>query len=158
MSSSEGLPDRQVTLATKDSRGIMWFGTVRGGLCGYENGQFQYLNTRNGLNGNYIRALICDSIPRWVGSWDGGLNFFDNEEWKHVPEIKPPVVFLGFDNNNILWVGTWGHGVYIKKPTGWVNLNDKNSGISDNYVIDIDFAENGDVYFATTKGVSVHTP
>ncbi len=153
-----GLPDRQVTVAGKDTKGKIWFGTVRGGLAGYNDGQFEYINTRNGLSGNYIRALICDSVPRWVGSWDGGLDYFNGDSWEHIPEIRQPVVFLGFDSNGMLWVGTWGYGVFFKRGQTWETINTGNSRLPDNYVIDIDFTNDGTVYFSTSKGVAVFTP
>lgn len=154
----DGLPDNQVTVATEDSRGTIWLGTARGGLCGYKDEQFEYINSRNGISGNYIRAIICDSIPRWVGSWDGGLDYFNGEKWEHIEKIKKPVVFLGFDKNNKLWVGTWGYGIYIQRTKEWENLTVENSGLPDNHVIDIDFAEDGKIYFATSQGVAVYSP
>ncbi len=156
MDTQNGLPDRQVTVAQKDKKGKIWFGTVRGGLAGYKDGQFEYINTRNGLSGNYIRALICDTIPRWVGSWDGGLDFFTGGIWKHIAEVGKPVVFLGFDKNRKLWAGTWGKGVFYKGSGKWHNLTAENSDLPDNYVIDIDFTANGTVYFSTSKGVAVY--
>lgn len=158
LGTKQGLPDRQVTVAAEDNTGTIWLGTARGGLCGYKNGQFQYLNTRNGLSGNYIRALICDSVPRWVGSWDGGLDYFNGNQWEHLDEIKRPVVFLGFDRNKCLWVGTWGHGVYVKQAHAWEHLTEENCDLPNNHVIDIAFDEKGDIYFATSKGIAIYTP
>ena len=149
-----GLPDRQVTLAVEDSKGGIWFGTVRGGLCRYSNGQFEYLNTKHGIKGNYIRTLICDSIPRWVGTWDGGLNYFTGEKWVLIDEIKKPVVFTGFDKRGYLWIGTWGHGVYVKRNNNWDHIKSSNSELPNDFVIDIDFDSRGGVYFATSKGVA----
>ena len=156
--SKDGLPDNQITAAAEDSRGTIWLGTARGGLCGYKNGQFQYINSRNGISGNYIRAIICDSVPRWIGSWDGGLDYFDGEKWEHIAEVKKPVVFLGFDGKDNLWVGTWGHGVYKNKSNRWEHLTTENSGLPDNQVIDIDFCEDGKTFFATSQGVAVYSP
>lgn len=152
-----GLPDRQVTIAREDNTGRMWVGTVRGGLCNFKDEKISYVNTRHGLSGNYIRALICDSTARWVGSWDGGLDFFTGAEWKNIQGIKPPVVFLDFDPRGYLWVGSWGHGVYLNNGDKWENLTTKNSGLPNNYVIDIAFDEQGKAYFATSKGIAIYS-
>lgn len=152
-----GLPDRQVTLAVEDNKGGIWFGTVRGGLCRYLNGEFEYLNTKHGIKGNYIRALICDSVPRWVGTWDGGLNYFTGDKWTVIDEIKKPVVFIGFDTRGYLWVGTWGHGVYVKRNKTWDHITSSNSKLPNNFVIDIAFGSRGTAYFATSKGVARFT-
>ena len=154
----DGLPDNQVTVAVEDSKSTVWLGTARGGLCGYKNGQFVYINSRNGISGNYIRAIICDSIPRWVGSWDGGLDYFNVEKWERIAEVKKPVVFLGFNGKDDLWVGTWGHGVYTNRSGEWEHLTTENSGLPDNQVIDIEFGGDGKIFFATSKGVAVYSP
>ncbi|MGD9201241.1 MAG: two-component regulator propeller domain-containing protein [Chitinispirillia bacterium] len=149
-----GLPDRQVTLAVEDSKGGIWFGTVRGGLCRYINGTFEYLNTKHGIRGNYIRALICDSIPRWVGTWDRGLNYFTGDRWVLIEEVKKPVVYIGFDKREYLWIGTWGHGVYVKRNDKWDHITSSNSKLPNNFVIDIAFDSRGTAYFATSKGIA----
>lgn len=155
--SGDGLPDRQITIALKDRNGTMWIGTVLGGLCSYKDDAFKYFNTHTGLSGNYIRALICDSTIRWVGSWDGGLDYNTGDTWINIKEIPPPVVFLGFDLKNNLWAGTWGHGVFVKKGNTWKNLSTQNSGLADNHIIDIKFGSDGKVFFATSKGLTVYT-
>lgn len=156
---AQGLPDREITCAAQDSSGTIWFGTARGGLCGFACGTWIYLNCRNGLSGNYIRALACDSTVRWVGTWDGGLDHSDGTSWKHIKEIKKPVVTISFDNRNTLWVGTWGNGVYVynKNNDTWKQISAPGDGLPDNYVIDIKFDKNNTVYFATSGGVAVHT-
>lgn len=158
MTTENGLYDRQVTTAVRDSTGRLWFGTVRGGLCGVKDEQWEYINKTNGLSGNYIRAVLCDSIPRWVGTWDGGLDHYNGKNWEQYAYVKKPVVFLGFDHNHALWVGTWGSGVYVIDPDTVMHIHTANSGLADDYVIDIDFTIDGTVYFATNKGISVYTP
>jgi ligand-binding sensor domain-containing protein len=150
---AEGLPDIQVTLAQRDSQGFLWIGTARGGLCGYKDSQFTYLNHTHGLSGNYIRALICDSVPRWVGTWDGGLDYYENRDWVHVKEVQKPVVVLAFDKKGRLWAGTWGYGVFIKEGGSWMRIYTGNSGLPDDYVIDIKF-HSEKVYLATSKGLA----
>jgi len=158
MTVKNGLPDNQVTVAAQDSLGRVWIGTARGGLCCCENNGFRYLNTHNSLSGNYIRAIICDTTARWVGSWDGGLDYFNGEKWEHIREVKPPVVFLGFDKNNALWVGTWGHGVFVNRAGNWETISAKNSGLPDDHVIDIDFDDGGRILFATSRGLANYKP
>jgi ligand-binding sensor domain-containing protein len=158
MSIKQGLPDRQVTVAEEDTRGNVWIGTARGGLCCFSSDSIHlFYNKKNGLSGNYIRALICDTTIKWVGSWDGGLDLFTGEKWEHINEIKKPVVFLGYDKYKNLWIGTWGYGIYYQYPEGWKRITHKNSALPNNYVIDIKFAQNGKIYFATSGGVAIYT-
>ncbi len=155
----EGLPDRQVTVTEQDTKGRLWIGTARGGLCSFvKDSVTSYINKKSGLSGNYIRALLCDSTLRWVGSWDGGLDYNTGEEWKHIPDIIPPVVILAYDKHRILWVCTWGHGVYYYKDNLWHNLTTENSGLPNNYVIDIRFNSHNQIFFATSGGVAIFSP
>lgn len=150
-------PDAQITLLERDSSHRLWVGTARSGLYGVLNLDTVYLNTRTGLSGNYVRALVCDSLPRWVGTWDGGLDFFENGKWRNIPIIKRPVVVLTLDSTGSLWVGTWGNGVYRQTGKAWENINSSNSGLPDNQVIDIKFGNCGKVFFATSKGIALHS-
>jgi ligand-binding sensor domain-containing protein len=153
----QGLTDREITVAQKDGRGVLWVGSVWGGLCGFRFGAVQLLNRLCGrLSGNYIRCIVCDSVPRWVGSWDGGLDYFNGSGWEHIPPVKPPVTVLVYDPRGRLWAGTWGSGVFIRETDGtWDSANTRNSGLPDDHVIDIKFDRAGKAYFATNKGVAV---
>jgi ligand-binding sensor domain-containing protein len=154
LSRDSGLPDREVTLARMDSRGNTWIGTAAGGLCMFGARDTLYYNTRNGLSGNYVRALLCDSTARWLGTWDGGLDFFNGNSWEHVPGVPAPVVALQIDGTGRVWAGTWGGGIYIREKEGWRNVNPANSGLPDDHVIDIRFDAAGHVYLATNKGLA----
>jgi ligand-binding sensor domain-containing protein len=151
----QGLSDREMTCAAQDSTGTIWFGTARGGVCGFKDGTWTFINRRTGIGGNYIRALVCDSTLRWIGSWDAGLEYFNGASWKRCVEIKPPVTIISIDKRNTLWVGTWGNGVYRKDVSGWTHILSGKNGLSDNYVIDIKFDSENRIYFATSGGVAV---
>ena len=155
ITTAQGLSDREITCIAKDNSGALWIGTARGGVSGFHNNTWTYLYTKNGISGVYIRALICDSTLRWVGSWDGGLDYFENASWSHVKDIKPPVVVITLDRKKNLWIGTWGNGVYYQTSRGWKHILSNNSGLPDNYVIDIKFDDTNKAYFATSGGVAV---
>jgi hypothetical protein len=153
-----GLPDNEITCMAEEPSGKVWVGTVRGGACSLKNNSFGYLNGKNGLSGNYIRAFLCDSVLRYVGSWDGGLDLWNGSAWQHVPEVKRPVVKLARDAQGRVWAGTWGGGVFVRKDGEWENISSKNSPLPDDHVIDIRFSPSGRVYFATSKGVAIFKP
>ncbi|MBD3421367.1 MAG: hypothetical protein GF398_14720 [Chitinivibrionales bacterium] len=155
LSYEQGLPDHQVTALARDSSGVIWIGTVRGGMVGLRDTSKMYVNKRNGLSGNYIRCIVCDSTPRWVGSWDGGLDRRVEDVWVHQSEIPAPVVYAAYDANRNLWVGTWGAGVFYRSEGTWRHISPQNSGLPDGHVLDIEFAQDGRNYFATNKGVAV---
>lgn len=153
-----GLPDNEITCIEKELSGKVWIGTVRGGACSVKNDSFEYLNRKNGLSGDYIRAFLCDSILRFVGSWDGGLDYYNGTTWQKIEAVKRPVVKLARDAQGRIWAGTWGSGVFVQKEGGWENINSKNSPLPDDHVIDIRFSPSGKIYFATSKGVAIFKP
>jgi ligand-binding sensor domain-containing protein len=152
---AQGLPDHYVTVVRRDSKGVVWVGTARGGLCGIRDSGMVYLNHTNGLSGRYVRTLLCDSVPRYVGTWDGGLDYFDGKGWKHDPAVEKPVVCLVTSPEGQLWAGTWGSGAYYRTGRGWERLAPEKSGLPDGHVIDIRFDRAGQAYFSTSKGLAV---
>lgn len=155
MDRSNGLPDNEITCIEKELSGRIWIGTVRGGACFYQDGKFERLN---GVSGEYIRAFLCDSILRYVGTWDRGLNYWNGSAWELVPEVPRPVVKLAEDSKGQVWAGTWGFGVRIKKGGKWETLNKSNSPLPDDHVIDIRFSPSGRAYLATARGLAIVSP
>jgi ligand-binding sensor domain-containing protein len=149
-----GLPDNGVTVISRDSRNRWWIGTALGGLCGIGEGDTVRLNRASGLSGNYIRAFLCDSGVRCVGSWDGGLDTLSGKGWEHVAAVAKPVAALARDGGGRLWAGTWGSGIFVRTAGGWKNLTSGNSGLPDDHVIDIKFDSRGNAWLATNKGLA----
>ncbi|MDW7694127.1 two-component regulator propeller domain-containing protein [Flammeovirgaceae bacterium SG7u.111] len=74
----------------------------------------------NSLSSNRVRLAIEDSKGNlWVASLDGGLDYFNvaDETFHHQPldhDGEPvSVVSLCFDDQQRLWVGTWGQGAFM---------------------------------------------
>ena len=62
----------------QDSHGIIWVGTLGGGLARFDGHRFAALTTRDGLASNSIAALAEDKAgDLWVGT-DAGLNRLRN--------------------------------------------------------------------------------
>lgn len=75
ITSTNGLPDQHVWCSARTSDGIIWMGTDRNGLLGYDGKAVTVLDKRDGLLGNQVLALVAnkdDSL--WIGTLDGGLN------------------------------------------------------------------------------------
>ncbi len=125
-----GLPDNEVTLAETDKSNRLWIGTARSGLCGILNTDTLRVHRGTGISGNYIRAILCDSTLRYVGSWDGGLDYFNGRCWEQIAAVGKPVVVLRTDDLGHVWAGTWGMGVYMQDGSSWKVLNSENRRIA----------------------------
>ncbi|MBL8025391.1 MAG: hypothetical protein JNL74_03225 [Fibrobacteres bacterium] len=145
---------REITLLEKDLSGRIWVGTALNGLYSWPIDSSKWLNRQKGLSGNTIRAIICDSAPKYIGSWDGGLDSRTEGGWKHDTAIPPPVTSLAISPEGLLFVGTWGHGLYIAESGGWRIIKASKAGLPDGHIIDIKFDSIGSVYLATNKGVA----
>ncbi len=49
-----------VTAMAKDDNGVLWIGTNDRGVVRYENGEFKFYSTYDGLSGNSVRSLAID--------------------------------------------------------------------------------------------------
>ncbi|MGO8702051.1 MAG: two-component regulator propeller domain-containing protein [Limisphaerales bacterium] len=98
----------------EDRAGGLWVGTADG-LGHLQGGQWQLLNTSNGLTANNIHALAQDrSGDLWIGTELGGLDRL------HQGGISSFQESNGFPNNisalcvardDTLWIGTFGNGL-----------------------------------------------
>jgi len=82
-STSEGLPQSQVTAITQDAKGYLWVGTL-GGLARFNGGVFETYSSENGLLNNRISFLTIIDKDLWIGH-EGGLSLYRNNvftKWK----------------------------------------------------------------------------
>lgn len=128
------LVSRSITALFEDPDGTIWAGTLEHGLfCLHfkddgpgqayhapEIRQFsQQTGTANGLSHNNILSITGDSAGNlWIGTWGGGLNYFDRKSatfrvYRHEPNnpqsLRDPedeVRALLVDSRQRLWAGT----------------------------------------------------
>jgi len=122
----EKLPSQRVLCVWQDRRGMMWLGTEEG-LCKYDGYRFKEyvadIHNPNSISNNAVRAICEDAYGHlWIGTDGGGLNYFvpEEERFCQIPltdktvgendELK--VYSLLLDNQNDLWVGSYGAGLF----------------------------------------------
>lgn len=116
------LPENYIMSLFESSDGSFWVGTWGGGLCKYDpvHESFIKINTRL-ENDSYVQCISEDDFGwLWFGTYTGGL-------FKYHPKTKRAFSFnintngpLKITNNNVtslainednsLWIGTWGGG------------------------------------------------
>ena len=110
---SEGLPSNNTGPVLQDSRGIVWVGTLGGGLGRFDGHRFVALTTRNGLASDSIYALAEDGAGDiWVGTAAGLNRLRDGrvaDTWTTREGLPGNVVrALHRGHDDALWVATSG--------------------------------------------------
>jgi signal transduction histidine kinase/ligand-binding sensor domain-containing protein/CheY-like chemotaxis protein/AraC-like DNA-binding protein len=120
------LSPNPVNAIYEDDKGILWIGTVEGGLnrkAPGDNRFTHYTVEHDGLAHNSVSALAADRHNRlWVGTWGGGISIVDKTRPQRslrtitlYPPTAQPLLFIGvltYDPiNNGMWIGA-NRGLY----------------------------------------------
>ena len=112
-----------------DGKGNLWIGTENGGLdilnlSSFENGQPVFIhhefdeNNETSISNNSIYALLKDNQGTiWVGTYGGGLNYYNDLLFKFDHKKIPysnNIINVMYKERDELWVGTEG-GLYFTK-------------------------------------------
>ncbi len=126
LTADHGLPgDRVMATALDAGRGWLWLATD-GGLTRYEieSGVFTGVppapTDALASLASDVRALSpAGTGGVWIGG-PAGLAYADSAgDWKHVG-LNQPVAALHRDKQGNLWIGTDGHGVFVRKLDGTI--------------------------------------
>jgi signal transduction histidine kinase/ligand-binding sensor domain-containing protein/CheY-like chemotaxis protein/HPt (histidine-containing phosphotransfer) domain-containing protein len=118
----------------EDAEGSLWIGTYGAGLLRLHAGKFATAGEPEGLQGNISWVIT----PRkaggiWVGS-DGGLSSYVNGKFEHIDGPKASrhasVRAIVEDEQERLWVGTEGTGLYRLDADGTTTVFDRRKGLS----------------------------
>ncbi|MFZ0661814.1 MAG: two-component regulator propeller domain-containing protein [Acidobacteriaceae bacterium] len=174
----DGLGSDLVGAMVQAHAGGMWIGTL-GGITRMQHGLFKNYSRRDGLSNRIITALHQDPDGTlWIGTDGGGLNRWHNGVFKAVrPEgadIPTNIYGILADDSGNLWLGS-NDGVarvnrdalnrYIDGAVPSVPV--KSYGIADGMKIGEASSgghpaawrlQNGDLWFATLKGVATVDP
>ena len=168
-SKSEGLPEaKSASSFAEDRQGNLWFGFYEGGLVRFANGRFETFAANDGLPRGVILDLLLDRQGRlWIASTNGGVSRVDD-----TSASKPAFVSLttnqGLTSNNArtivedksgnIYVGTVRGVDRISPDMTRIRHYSINDGLAGDFVVDSHCDGNGDLWFATTNGVSRLTP
>ena len=127
-----------------DSENNLWIGTFGGGLNRIQfNAQKKeevfiekFRDNSNFYYGSIITSIIEDQTNKiWIGSYDEGINSIPkeiknksekdiinflrtNESYNRIDVNILNVMSIIEDHNEILWIGTYGNGLYSYSPKG----------------------------------------
>jgi diguanylate cyclase (GGDEF)-like protein len=157
------------------SGNTLLLGTANSGVIIYDTDTKtlqQLLSEKNGLLENNIASLMTDHQGNvWIGHGSFGIsiyhpqqNNFSYIQAQAFADYSLPsntVNSLFIDTSGLYWIGT-AEGVALYSP---LQLSSRiyrkrpdNSGLSDNYVYDVQKGTNNTLWIATTKGVNLLDP
>jgi ligand-binding sensor domain-containing protein len=130
--------------------------------------RFRHITVEEGLTQNYVNCFAQDKKGFiWIGTNDG-LNKYDGKKitnFKANIEDSTSITHgsircLYIDNNDILWAGTGGGGMFnidlrTLKITNYFPDSTKANTISNGYVNSIIENEPGKLFIATFRGLNV---
>lgn len=121
------IPDNSVVTAYRDLNDNLWFGTYSNGLLLYDKAsdsfrQFQHADSPVPLR-NQVRMIFEDSKrSMWIGACRGGLCLLDEKgnSFRHYsshPALRTEDVrAMVEDKSGVLWIGSYGNGLYYFNP------------------------------------------
>jgi ligand-binding sensor domain-containing protein/serine phosphatase RsbU (regulator of sigma subunit) len=170
---NSSLSDNKVYSILRDSKGILWIGTVNGlDQLDEKTGEFRHYrnipDNLNSLSDNWVWPIFEDSKGNlWIGTVKGGLNKFDRVSntfvhFKNEPDnpksLNDNFIFSIYeDRSGLIWIGTNAGGVDYFDPSSQVfehffkNAKNKNS-LSDNTVYSMCVDKKGNYWIGTRNG------
>jgi ligand-binding sensor domain-containing protein/signal transduction histidine kinase/DNA-binding response OmpR family regulator len=156
---------------------IIWISSRGSGLCKYDpvkNTTDWYQAGVNGLNDNTFNTLSSDHNGNiWAGSQDHGLvqviQQAEQVRFKHFDTSNSDlaandVMAIAEGDNDTLWIGTWGGGVALFRPTtgkfdSYQYYPGNKYSVPSNIIMDIIQTRDGQVWVGTfDKGVCWFNP
>ncbi len=113
-STSEGLPQSQVTTITQDRSNYLWIGTL-GGVARFNGKEFLTYSTDNGLYNNRVSMLTFIGEDLYIGH-EGGVSLMRHgiviNTWSLGNDNQSVAASVFFQKGNDIIVGTNGAGFF----------------------------------------------
>jgi ligand-binding sensor domain-containing protein/serine phosphatase RsbU (regulator of sigma subunit) len=149
--------DQLVTAMEIDRENNLWVGSTDG-IVYYEinNRKAERISQYNGLSGNDISAIFCDSKNTiWVGAKAKGISYIQHSTIKKftLPYNFTPKVFCE-DKKGQIWVGTEGNGILVFNDFRLIKQYTNQNGLLANLINSLVVDNDNNVYVGTNKGMN----
>ncbi|MCK4664830.1 MAG: SpoIIE family protein phosphatase [Bacteroidales bacterium] len=146
-----------ITSMEIDKKNDLWLGTIDG-LIYYEieNDVMARLTTINGLAGNDISTVYCDSKNIiWVGSKGKGLANINDTIFTKIEKIgKITPTSVTEDKEGNIWVGTEGQGLIKYLENDSVIKYKVKDGLLANLITSLNIDNNDNIWIGSNKGLN----
>jgi signal transduction histidine kinase/ligand-binding sensor domain-containing protein len=173
---SSSIGSNMLSEIVDDNKGNLWIGTENIGLISFnkKTGKFtQYpfikndnnIKANNVLDDDQVRVLLFGKNGiLWIGTNNGSLNRFDTKTGKFTSYLDSKEGFncitcIYEDSQNRLWAGSYLSGLFlVNKNSGFLKHFTEKDGLSSNDVRGIAEDKKGNIWLATTHGLSKLSP
>ena len=148
----------------EDHKGMIWLGTLGGGLAQLDrstNTYTYYPEKENKNHGNIISLFEDSDSLIWIGSWGGGLNYFDPKTGKFSKPFNidqkntinsNTITSITEDTEGTIWVGTLRGLSGYDKSTGKFTNYTTEEGLSSNSILSLQYDDGWNTLWIGTNG------
>ncbi|MFN3872461.1 MAG: two-component regulator propeller domain-containing protein [Ignavibacterium sp.] len=160
----------------EDSEGYIWIGTSAGGVNRFDKQTKtfkRFVYNPRGSNNSSVNSpeITCIAEDKngnlWFGTTTGGINLYNRKENRFTyftTELNNKnsisnrnISGILSDTKNRIWIGTLGGGLNLFEKNSFKHFTEKD-GLISNIILSISDDENGNLWLATSKGVSRFNP
>ncbi len=145
-----GLSSNSVTSILRDHTNILWIGTELG-LYSYR--QSNVLQEKGALIDKKINVLFEGNESILYAGTDEGLYQKLDTGWERPDSsLSSEVLSLYEDQEGVLWIGTNGNGLKIRKDNH-ISTITKSQGLNDDHILSISTDEDDNLWMSSYNGV-----
>lgn len=157
----EHLLSQPVYAIARDAEGVWYFALEESLLEYYDDEDYTYIGTEQGLYDSRVTALFIDSRDRlWVGT-RGGVVRFDEEGRRRFNLGENTVVkSFGEEDSHTHWVATdRGASQIVEEeqesgsPEYVITIFHERNSLHSSHITDVVIAQNGDIWLSTDSGI-----
>jgi len=147
----QGMNASGVISILEDSRGNLWFGTIRGGASKYDGVSFTHYTEEVGLSQTVLSMLEDNHGNLWFGTGEDGVIMFDGDNYTKYSEkegLSSNTVFCMLeDHKGNLWFGHYeGGGVSMFDGVSFTHYSIK-EGLGSNNIRAMLEDKDGNLWF-----------
>jgi ligand-binding sensor domain-containing protein len=161
-----GLSSNDVYQVHPDRRGIIWIATDSGGLCSYDGSRYTCWDSVSGFNSKVVYSIAEDKWGNiWAGTPGNGLYRYNGKAWKRfgrengLQDLSISAL-MGNSTGQMVIVNQAGVDEWYPRSVHFRHYNARTAPSIDSTSTTINCIAkdtDGNVYVASTKGLSVFT-
>jgi ligand-binding sensor domain-containing protein len=160
----DGLAMNNITCATVDKNGHIWFGTWGQGISRFDGKHFTNFSEANGLIADLVSSILEDKAGNiWIGTQGKGVSRYDGTKFKlydlGLGSSDRRVKNMAVGDSGKIWINTEaGIKFYDPGSDSVFNLNTTNPGLASYTISCLKTDKSGNIWFGTTKGAVCFNP